>query len=272
MAGMVVGYDGSPRAGTAVDWAVGEASRRRAPLLVLNATRPRGAEETAERLARDGAARAHGSLGDVDVRWGTARGDVPRALCDAATGADLVVLGPGRHGALADGFLGSVARYVSGHAGCPTVVVRGTPDAGAIGPVVVGVDGSPASLAALRFAADEAVRDGVPLAVLAAWRSTAAETEAEVYAGTTVPGRAARAADEVARTVEGMLAHSHPSLDVDTLVVAGAPAKVLADVSSGAGMVVVGTHGHGSRTWPLSRSVGHACVHDCDCPVALVRG
>lgn len=63
---------------------------------------------------------------------------------------------------------GSVAEQVAAHGRCPVVVVHPAPVPA--GPVVVGVDGSPASGAALRYAAGQAAARGAyPRAVLA-WR------------------------------------------------------------------------------------------------------
>ena len=65
----------------------------------------------------------------------------------------MIVVGGRGMGGLAGLLAGSVAPYVASHARCPVMVVRAghNPPAGA-GRVVVGVDGSPSSAAALRFA------------------------------------------------------------------------------------------------------------------------
>jgi nucleotide-binding universal stress UspA family protein len=89
-------------------------------------------------------------------------GSAGRALLDTATGADLLVVGARGRGALR-GLLGSVSHQCVHHAACPVVVVPGgeaVPSAASWERVVVGVDGSDASAAALRWALEEAAPMG----------------------------------------------------------------------------------------------------------------
>ena len=72
-------------------------------------------------------------------------------------------------GGFAGLLLGSVGAAVAAHAACPVVVVRGAADAQQDGPILVGVDGSPQSDAALAFAVEAAVARRAPLRAVHAW-------------------------------------------------------------------------------------------------------
>lgn len=89
----------------------------------------------------------------------------------ARRGAARLVVGNRGHGGFADLLLGSTSVAVSAHAHCAVVVVRGNVVAEA--PVVAGVDGSPASLQALRFAVEQAASRAVALRVIRAWNPPA---------------------------------------------------------------------------------------------------
>jgi nucleotide-binding universal stress UspA family protein len=63
----------------------------------------------------------------------------------------------------------------------------------------------------------------------------------------------------------------YPDVKVETLVAQGSAARALVDVSSSAGLVVVGSHGHGAIAGTLLGSVGLQLLHHADCPVLIVR-
>jgi nucleotide-binding universal stress UspA family protein len=77
-----------------------------------------------------------------------------------------------RQGPTAGLILGSVSQACAQYAHGPVVVVRGSASTDGAGRVVVGVDGSPGSLVALRFAAAAARRRGAPLKVVHVWQDT----------------------------------------------------------------------------------------------------
>ena len=97
------------------------------------------------------------------------------ALGSEARRAQLLVLGDRGLGGLAGLLLGSVAVGLAAHGACPVVIVRG--ERGGAGneesPVVVGIDDSSISEAALAFAFDAAAARGVGLLVVHAWSPTA---------------------------------------------------------------------------------------------------
>lgn len=272
---VVVGHDGSPESFVALDEAVAHARSLDVPLLVVNAVEPmayapgfvddlmpaaRASVEDAMRVAR---ATMSEQLVDRHIGVGSAR-DV---LLGVATADDLLVLGSRGHGPAGRLLLGSTSTSVAAHAPCPVLVVpgAGTPE----GPVVVGLDGSTASVRVLRAARDEAARLGAPLTVVGAvppLPSPVSDTRAvHEYES----GRAQQARAQLAGLLEEADLESLPSVDVR--VEADVAADVLARHARGARMLVVGSRGHGMLRTLLLGSVSRAVLHHARCPVLVVR-
>ncbi|WP_327000584.1 universal stress protein [Dactylosporangium sp. NBC_01737] len=125
-------------------------------------------------------------------------------------------------------------------------------------PVIVGVDGSPASLGAVRWAADEAVRLRQPLQIVHALEATEASGPAP---------------DEHELTVRAAVDARgwHPGLHVTTCTWRGGPGRVLIDQSRHAGLVVVASRGTGGfQALPVG-SVGEQLAAHAHCPVLVVH-
>jgi len=132
---IVVGVDGSPGAGWALRWSVGEARRTGAVLDVIASSVFAGLTgyavsiETdvlgaARQIARDAQVQVGSQAEDVTVLTSVS-GDPPAvALVDASRDADLVVVGAKGHHGLRGLLLGSVSLYVARNAYCPVAVVR----------------------------------------------------------------------------------------------------------------------------------------------------
>ncbi|TQJ91237.1 universal stress protein [Streptomyces sp. SLBN-31] len=133
--------------------------------------------------------------------------------------------------------------------------------------IVVGVDGSEASRAALRWAARQAELTGAQLRPVQAWRLPTTYGMPADYSDTDFEKQTR---DNLRRTVEETLGE-HPDLPVDPRVVEGHPAAVLTDTAREADLLVVGSHGHGAFAGMLLGSVSHHCVHHATCPVLVVR-
>ncbi len=147
----------------------------------------------AKALARCGSQRM------LEVRAQALRGDPGRTLLSTGKEAALIIVGGRGHGALASALLGSVTSFVLHHAHGPVMIVpEQGPPAGRFGKVVVGVDGSAGSQAALRWAVDAARREDCPLLALHAgdarqtWPDLPEHDGVDVTS-TTVPGPAAAA-------------------------------------------------------------------------------
>jgi nucleotide-binding universal stress UspA family protein len=138
-------------------------------------------------------------------------------------------------------------------------------------PVVVGVDGSPGSLAALRFAAADAAARGTALRLVHAisWPADlmAAQAEYPVH----VPHPRAFAEHVIAEAV-GIVQAEYPSLTIDAHTVFGSAAAALLIEAEQAALVVVGSRGRGGFTGLLAGSTStHVAVH-AHGPVVVVRG
>ena len=284
---VVVGVDGSGSAYRAVGWAAAEAARRGAELRLVRAF----SWTTSERPIRDGGrvaqyrdellkfarsqvARAARIAADVrpevETTTQVAIGAPIEVLGSEARRAQLLVLGDRGQGGLAGLLVGSVAVGLAAHGACPVVIVRGE-RAGAgndESPVVVGIDDSPISEAALAFAFDAAAARGVGLVVVHAWSPTA------------IDDALAPVMDWDAATAEGdaLLAErltgweqKHPEVAVRRTVVREGAVRALVAASREAQLVVVGSRGRGNATGLLLGSVSHGVLHASHCPVAIVR-
>ena len=133
--------------------------------------------------------------------------------------------------------------------------------------VVVGIDGSPPSKAALRWAIRYAgFTDGVVDAVIA-WDYPTSYGWAPVIDEESVQDVAANTLEKTVReaTADG------PTVQVVRAVVQGHPAQVLVDEARGADILVVGNRGHGAFTSALIGSTSERCVRHALCPVVVVH-
>ncbi|MFF5989592.1 universal stress protein [Prauserella flavalba] len=140
------------------------------------------------------------------------------------------------------------------------------------GPVVAGVDGSPAALRAVRWAADAAARHRVPLYLVHA------AGYPDLYGGESIPPPAAFREDlrrqrwEFLHTARATAAETAPGLDVHTLFETDPPIPALIHASRSARMAVLGSSGHGGLYGLLVGSTTLALVSHAHCPVVSVRG
>lgn len=293
---VVVGVDGSQPALRAVAWAAPEAVRRGVPLrLVLAFGWPTGhhvgqpdlgidAREALLRGARaqlaEAAEVAQATAPGVEVERQLVVG-FPIAVLEAeSTRAQLLVVGDRGLGGVAGLLLGSVAVALAAHADAPVVVARGAGDGGARGagdggarradgrPVVVGIDGSPTSEAALAFAYDAAAARRVPLVAVHTWWDLLVDP-----ALAPLLDWAAIEADEHQVLAERLAGwgQKYPDVPVRRVVCRDRPARRLLEQAADAQLVVVGSRGRGAVRGLLLGSVSHALLHHSPCPVAVVR-
>jgi nucleotide-binding universal stress UspA family protein len=274
---IIVGYDGSDEARWAVDWAAAEAERTGQQLQIVHAyqiawagayytvaaEQTAAAHEAAEQLVAGivGSVRARGT--GIDV-FGVAV-DAPPAstLLDlAGAGAASVVVGNRGAGGLSNLLMGSVSQQVATHSPVPVVVVRGR-SAATDGPVVVGVDGSASSDAALALAFEAAQARGTGVVAIRA-HVTPPHPSLPLDAVEAHEG-AALDASLVAWVLK------YPDVKVEALVTPGRAAKVLIGVSHTAQLVVVGSRGHGGFAGLLLGSVGQQLMHHAECPVLIAH-
>src|SRR5262245_1198765 len=133
--------------------------------------------------------------------------------------------------------------------------------------IVVGVDGSPASKKALRWAARLAATEGAYLEAVIAWDLP------HTYGWTAYPGDwdvEAMARTTLQETLDDVFGADRPT-GLQTLAREGGAARVLLARSEGALMAVVGSRGHGGFTGLLLGSVSTAVAEHAHCPVLVVH-
>jgi nucleotide-binding universal stress UspA family protein len=135
--------------------------------------------------------------------------------------------------------------------------------------VVVGVDGSAESVAALRWAAAYAAATGSRLRAVMAWHYPAAVGPAPV--GVAPAAITDEVRQHVNEALDKTIAEAAVGVDVEKQVGYGHPAQVLVDQSAGADLLVVGSRGHGAFTGMLVGSVSVHCVTHAHCPVVVIR-
>ena len=281
---VVVGVDGSPQALRAVRWAVPEARRRQAVLQLVTALAwtedpmvglpalskaPYGQylREAAEKGLAAAAEMATEVDPDVPVERELVLGFPAGVLLERSQTAELLVVGDHGRGRIASAVAGSVALSVAARSACPVVVVRGAIPDGAL-PVVVGIDGTPLSEAAIPFAFDAAAARHVPLIAVHTWLDEINDPAlAELVDWQTA---AVRAEEILAERLAGW-GEKYPDVPVQRLVARGRAGHALLDQAARAQLVVVGCRGHGEIAGLLLDSVSNALVHGAGCPVAIVR-
>jgi nucleotide-binding universal stress UspA family protein len=135
-------------------------------------------------------------------------------------------------------------------------------------PVIVGVDGSAQSVEALREGRTMAKLMKCPLLAVAAWQWPAASGEIPELVGYDPEKEARGRLDETLLEAFG----DTPPERLETAVQAGQPAKVLAELSRGARMLVVGSRGRGGFKGLLLGSVSSAVGAHASCPVLIIHG
>lgn len=149
---------------------------------------------------------------------------------------------------------------------------RQTPDTPPVGGsahraarVVVGVDGSPSSDAALRWAENYARMSGATMDIVSAWQFP-------TYYGEMVPIEGWHPEDDAwTHATKAATTLALPADRARLRVEYGAAGEVLTGVSEGADLLVVGSRGHGGFIGMLLGSVSAHCVHHARCPVVVVR-
>jgi nucleotide-binding universal stress UspA family protein len=196
-------------------------------------------------------------------------GVVP-TLLDESRDAKMIVVGSRGPDAFGRHVLGSVSSGLLHHAQCPVAVVHDPEQAEHEirddAPVLVGIDGSPASEAATALAFDEAARRNVPLVALHAW------SDVGVFPILGMDWRTYRdQGDEVLGERLAGWQERYPDVQVHRRMVCDVPARWLLDESTKAQLVVLGSHGRGGYPGVHLGSVSSAVTQSAHVPVIVVR-
>jgi nucleotide-binding universal stress UspA family protein len=279
---ILVGVDGSPASDAAVSWAAHEAATRRMPIALLHVVASTLASSTmgptitqwqmdqARQIlgrSREIAKKAAGST-PLDIRTQMRYASVLPALIHASTDAWMIVVGSRGLDAFEGRLLGSVSSRLIHHAHCPVAIVHDSDSAQEHirddAPVLVGIDGSPASEAATALAFDEASRRSVPLVALHAW------SDVGVFPILGMDWRKYR--DEGEEVLAERLAgwqEKYPDVAVHRRLVCDVPARWLVDESKNAQLVIVGSRGRGGPPEKHLGSVAYAVAHSARVPVII---
>jgi nucleotide-binding universal stress UspA family protein len=293
--GIVVGVDGSTTSNVAVRWAAREATMRNLSLEIVTAVptpifgsaaldwpshrvpidtqQNREHQDEHARQTIDDAVKAVDDVaqdvGRPEITTDVIHSDPVPALIDKSKDAQLVVVGCRGQSALRRGLFGSVSTGLVHHSHCPVAVVHDE----LLSrlrlnrlPVVVGVDGSPASELAIGIAFEEAFRRGVDLVALYAWCDNDMSG---------IPGIGwatyQSTAEDVLKERLTRWEHLYPKVKIRHRVVWDRPAAHLIEESESAQVVVVGSHGRGGYARMLLGSVSTAVVHAARVPVIVAR-
>lgn len=131
--------------------------------------------------------------------------------------------------------------------------------------IVVGIDGSTCSKAALRWAEEYAESTGGRLTLVTVWHWPMSYGAPLAYDGFD-PEQDARKMVEAAKAEI-----SAPVGRVRTMVAQGHAGNVLSETAKDAAALVVGTRGHGGLAAIGLGSTSTYCVHHAHCPVVVVR-
>ena len=290
---VVVGIDGSDGSQGALAHAAWQAHRRGAALRLVYAHTVaipfavmgigpdpdelvRAAKAGAEVLA-DAQTRVQLAFPELSVTTHVVTDSPGSALVAASAEADLVVVGSRGLGGFAGLLLGSVGTQLSAHGQCPVIVMRPPDERGVLGvgpthaPVVVGIDGIPASTAALEFAFSEASARGAPLIATYAWWLLPPGGSGPMAPRTYDLEQAESEAHRMLSEAVAGWRERYPDVDV-TLRPERAvnPVSGLLELSRSAGLLVVSRHGGNTLTRLLLGSISDITVREAQCPVAVV--
>lgn len=295
---VLVGVDGSPSSMHALDWAAAYAQQCGWALhLVCSYSMPSftaasldggyaafddfAVQDGAKSILVDAMNRVRGT--GVPVTAAAATGDPAGVLVEMSKDYDLAVVGTRGRGGFTERFLGTVSAAMPAHASCPVVVVpwrghgrkhaelhRPVADWIPIRRIVVGVDGSGSSNAALAYAISQAQLWGAELVAVAgvpvgsgkgmtAWLPQQVDHEqvlADVRAGL----------DAHLSRIE----RQYPGLRIRRVVLDGTGAELLCEFSTAADLLVVGSRGRGGFRGLVLGSTSQAVLHQAACPVLVI--
>jgi len=285
--GIIVGVDGSVESDAAVSWAAREASMRHQLVTLMHVVQPVvvswpvSPEQTTVAEWQDDNARhvidqARNRLSSAmdqprppDIRTEVLYSHPVDGLADASKDAQMIVVGSHGRGAFGRLLLGSVSRGVVEHAHCPVAVIHADNESAPVdpkAPVLLGVDGSPASEAATAWAFDEASRRGVALVALHAWSDVGVfpilGMDWRTYQGE---------GDELLAERLAGWQERYPDVHISRRLVCDTPARWLVEESQHAQLVVLGSHGRGGFAGMRLGAVSAAVAQSARVPVIVVR-
>ena len=280
---VIVGYQDNPAGQAALDWALAHAARRGLPVRAVVAASlvyepvPLGGlvsaviadvEQVADH-ARECAVKVAASVSfSTEVVLGNPAG----VLINASREAELLVVGRNPRRVMHVAVAGSTSTHVVAHAHCPVAVVERCHVTSHTGQVIVGVDGSPHSEAALEYALETAEAHDMPVTVVRGWHL-------DLPDAMTLPWLTQGILDQIATTERCALADQvqpwaskHPDTDVHQVISTLSPVEAIVGLARRGDLIVVGSRGRGGFTGMLLGSVSQALLHSArPCPLIVVH-
>ena len=279
----IVGIDGSPNAAAAVRWAQTLAPSL-GPVelvacwdypLVGFATGAFGAgplpmKDEMHAAATEGARTFMADQG-FDVPLRVIHGDAGMTLCGQAERAAVLVVGTRGRGPIRANLAGSVSRWCADHSPAPLVIVPDHHEIGSpsLDQVVVGVDGSPTSMAALRWAAE--TFPDADLTAVASWQTPIDGPMlfgAERFDVTVFRANARAIVEEAADKVSADLGLTPER--IGRRILEGDPRWTLLHEQDRADLLVVGRRGRTGLSHVLLGSTTTSLIHQPRCPIAVI--
>ncbi|HEX3650941.1 MAG TPA: universal stress protein [Pseudonocardiaceae bacterium] len=285
---IVAGVDGSDSALEAARWAADEAVRKRVPLRLVAVVQVPVASgyvgdvglggdlidalrAESQHLLDEARSSLVARQPDLDVTTALLFGPPIPALVEESAGARLMVVGSRGLGGFRGMLVGSTAVALAARGRCPVAVIRGggRPN----GPVVVGVDGSPASEAAVELAFEEASLRRAELVAVHTWLEHASDA---AYVATVQPvldwdTLSERGMESLAERLAGW-AEKYPDVVVVRRVTRGRPIVNLLAEAADAQLLLVGSRGRGAFAGVILGSTSQALVYHAPCPLIVARG
>lgn len=286
MSTILVGVDGSEEATTAAKWAAKTAEIEGAGLKIVAAYTTTTSDyapglvipqdvidairEEASGIVQEAANAAREAAPDVALSGSIVEGDASRVLLELGEQADMIVIGTRGLGGIKGLLLGSVSTNVAAHSKGKVVVLT---EPGGDGPVVVGVEQSPVSDAAVAEAFRQAALRNTKLVAVHTW--TPLDADALHGYGLDpeeIEQMSQQAVESVAERLAGY-AEDYPDVEVERVVIPEEPSKAILDAAGdSAQLIVVGSRGRGGFKGLLLGSNSQKIMNQAQVPVMVVRG
>ena len=281
---ILVAVDGSDCAKVAVDWAARSAGARNIPLHLVHVVSPgmvlwpelavppgysKWEEELGHEILQKAERVAEDAAPGVEVRTEQVEGPSVTTLIDLSKDASMMVVGSHGRGGLARAIIGSVSSSLVRHAHCPVAVIRDEDLMAAVpadAPVVVGIDGSPASEQATAIAFDEASWRKVDLVAV----HSVSDSDLVDVPRAEWDNLEQRGSEVLAERLAGWQ-ERYPDVTVTRVVEWSRPANAIVRAAEQAQLVVVGSHGRGGFAGMLLGSVASSVVQAAKVPVIVAR-
>jgi nucleotide-binding universal stress UspA family protein len=277
---VLVGYDGSAEGERALRWGVQEARLRRRRLTICHAwdwPYPEPpidpamigiVQRMAEHVLDKGVRIAQRQAPGLEVDKRLVKGPVAGAILHEAVDTELIVIGVHGTGESTESPVGPAVFQVPAHALCPVVVHRSTePDRRR---VVIGVDGSRPSDAALAFGFEEAALRGWEVQAIYGARKPPPEGDIDPVAYTDVDDVRRCAGNTLERAVSPWR-EKYPRVSASTLLMLESPRQALLQAAEQAGLLVVGDRGTGGLPGLRLGSVALTMLQHGHCSVVITQ-